>query len=262
MIIFLFGPDDYRRAQKKKDVIAEFTRKRSSLGLRTFDFETKEEIAQFGEFEANRSIFDSAKLAVILNTFEVEAKELAKILKPLADRKDVTVLLSERDKPVKVLSFLIEEPSFSQKFENLEGSAWLGFVIVEAKKLGLALDAAAAQFLAEIYQGNSWALVTELEKLSSWSLSPRIITKKDLDEFDLEAAPNYWALVTALKGVDPRGRLLALEKMLSLNDPPAKIFNILASQWQEKISQIAEYDFQVKSGKLEYEEALLELLVS
>ena len=50
--------------------------------------------------------------------------------------------------------------------------------------------------------------------------------------------------------------------MLALNDPPAKLFNILASQWQEKILQIAELDFAVKSGKMEYEEALLELIIS
>ena len=261
MLIFLYGPDDYRRLQKKKDLVAEFTKKRSSLGLRSFNFKEKEESVQFGEFEANRSIFDSAKLAVIENAFEVEAKELAKVLKPLAGRKDITVLLSEHDKPVKALNFLTEEPSFSQKFENLEGPAWLGFVLAEAKKMGLALDVAAAQFLATVRQGDSWGVVTELQKLSSLASSKSRVTKEDLDQFDLEAAPNYWALITALKGSDPKNRLLAFEKMLALGDPPAKIFNILASQWQEKIPQIAEYDFQVKSGKMEYEEALLELLV-
>ncbi len=263
MLIFLYGSDDYRRSQKKRDVIFEFTKKRGALGLQSFDFESKEGIAQFEEFGANQSIFGSAKLAVIENAFEVEAKELAKLLKPFAARKDITVFLSEHEKPVKALSFLIEEPSFSQKFENLEGSAWISFIVAEAKKSGLTLDFSAAQFLAAAYQGNSWALVTELQKLatSDVATASRVVTKKDLDEFDLEAAPNYWALISALKGADPRNRLLALETMLSLNDPPAKIFNILASQWQEKIPQIAEYDFAVKSGKLEYEEAILELVI-
>lgn len=267
MIIFLFGPDDYRRFRKKTDLISEFTKKRSSLGLRSFDFELDGELKQFGEFVANQSIFGSAKLALIANAFEVEAKELAKLLKPLAARKDVTVLISERDKPVKALGFLIEEPSFFQKFENLEGSAWIELINKEAKDFDLALDLPAAQFLAAVYQGNAWALVTELQKLSSWGASSsfkspsRLITKKDLDQFDLEAAPNYWALLNGLKGSDVGMRLTAFEKMLALNDPAAKIFNILASQWQEKIPQIAEFDFAVKSGMLEYEEAILELLL-
>jgi DNA polymerase III delta subunit len=155
----------------------------------------------------------------------------------------------------------------------LESSAWISFILAEAKRLGLALDAPAAQFLATVYQGNSWALVTELQKLSSWRVTTSDVAatsdvslhakigKSDLDQFDLEAAPNYWALLNALKSSDPKNRLLAFERMLALNDPPAKIFNILASQWQEKIPQLAEYDFQVKSGKMEYEEAILELLI-
>jgi hypothetical protein len=50
--------------------------------------------------------------------------------------------------------------------------------------------------------------------------------------------------------------------MLAANDPPAKIFNILASQWQEKTPHMAEYDLAVKSGKVDYEDALVDLLIS
>ena len=50
--------------------------------------------------------------------------------------------------------------------------------------------------------------------------------------------------------------------MLSLNDPPPKIFNILAAQWQEKTPHMAAYDLAIKSGKLDYEEALTDLLIS
>jgi DNA polymerase III delta subunit len=261
MLIFLYGPDDYRRAQKKKDIIAEFTKKRGSLGLREFDFENKEEIAPFEEFAANQSIFDSAKLAVVSNAFEMEAKQLSKLLKPFVDRKDITIFLSEHDEPVKAISFLVEEPVFSQKFENLDEATLAAFAVAEAKKMGFALDFSAAQVLAAAHQGNTWALMTDLQKIGSLPTSSKVVAKKDLDEFNLEAAPNYWALITGLKSADSRMRLLALEKMLALNDPPAKIFNILASQWQEKIPQIAEFDFAVKSGKLEYEEAVLDLVL-
>ena len=46
-----------------------------------------------------------------------------------------------------------------------------------------------------------------------------------------------------------------------MNDPAAKLFNILGSQWKEKTAQMAELDFAVKSGKLEYEEALVDLIL-
>jgi DNA polymerase III delta subunit len=266
MLIFLHGPDDFRRSQKKRDLIAEFQKKHSNLGLDFFDFEkngsmrlaAEEGIEKFREFARNQSIFESAKLAVLENIFEIEAKQLAKLLQPYLENRSITILLSEHEKPVKALNFLVEKPAIFQKFENLEGAAWEQFINSEAKKLGLVLAGDAIRFLASVYQGNSWALVTELQKLSALKSS---ISKKDLDELDLEAAPNYWTLLNGVKSPDLRTRLYALEKLLSLNDPPAKLFNILASQWSQKLPQFAESDFAVKSGKLEYEEALLEAVL-
>lgn len=274
MLIFLYGPDDYRRAQKKRELIAEFHKKRSDLGLRTFDLAAKDWRDGFDEFSRSGSLFESAKLAIFENAFdELEAAALAKILKPFVDDKSISIMLSEHDKPVKALAFLLDKPTISQKFENLEGVEWAAFVAGEAKKAGVKLTPAAAQFLAEVYQGNSWALATELAKLASYKSgetggaggaagsAAAAIDKKDLDAFDLEAAPNYWALINGLKSYDIRARLTTLERMLAMNDAPAKIFNILASQMKEKTPQMAEFDFMIKSGKLEYEEALVDLLI-
>lgn len=259
MFIHLYGPDDYRRVQKKKWFIAEFIKKHGTLGLEHFDLEEEGTEDKLREFVRSQSIFENVKMAVLESASEVEALNLAKLLKPFAEEKHTTILLSERDKPVKALSFLIDKPSLSQKFENLEGTDWINFITTEAKRHGISLAPTAAQFLGTVYQGNSWALVTELEKLSALKSS---IDKKDLDAFDLEAAPNYWALLNGMKSYDPRTRLYTLEKLFAINDPPAKIFNILAAQAGEKIPRMAEYDLAVKSGKLDYEEALLDLAIS
>jgi DNA polymerase III delta subunit len=259
MIIFLSGPDDYRRLQKKRELIAEFRKKRSELGLGFFDAATKGWRDTFEEFSRTQSLFDPAKLAVLENIFEeMEAKPLAAFLKPFVEDKSITLLLAEREKPVKALSFLLEKPVISQKFENLEGAEWVGWIAAEAKKLGITLAPTATQFLATVYAGNSWALATELQKLSNFK---KTIDKKDLDTFDLEAAPNYWMLLNGLKSFDVRVRLSTLERLFAMNDPAAKIFNILASQWKEKTPQMAEFDFAVKSGKLEYEEVLVDLMI-
>jgi hypothetical protein len=47
-----------------------------------------------------------------------------------------------------------------------------------------------------------------------------------------------------------------------MNEAGPKLFNILASQWKEKTAAMAEFDFAIKSGKLEYEEALVDLVIS
>jgi len=206
------------------------------------------------------------------NAFELEAPKLAKLLKPFVEEKNITILIVEKDKPVKALAFLLEKPTISQKFELLAGTEWTAFIQVEAKKNGVKLTPPAAQFLGTVYDGNTWGLITELEKLSGFKNSGAAtsesgaistpIDKKDLDVFDFEIAPNYWGLINGLKNFDIKNRLYAFETMLAANDPPAKIFNILASQWQEKTPHMAEYDLAVKSGKVDYEEALVDLLIS
>ncbi len=264
MIVFLYGHDDYRRTEKKRAVIAEFVKKRSAMGLEAFDFENKNMQTAAEEFLRTRSLFDVPKLVLVENAFELEAKQLAKFLKPFLETKESTILLSEKDKPVKALAFLLEKPAISQKFDALTGAEWLAFIKAAAKERGANLAPAAAQLLANVFQGDTWGLVTELEKLAGFSAArgAKMIEKNDLIEFDLEVAPNYWALMNGLKSLDLRSRLYAFESMLALSDPPAKIFNILAAQWQEKTPHMAEYDLAVKSGKVDYEEALVDLLVS
>lgn len=259
MFVFLYGPDDYRRIQKKREIIAEFIKKHSHLGLGAFDLGTESAAGALTEFAHGQSIFKNAKLAVLENAFETESDRLAKLLKPFVNDKSTTILVAERDKPVKALAFLVEKPSLSQKFEALAGSEWAAFIGSEAKRIGVALAPSAAQFLGAVYEGNAWALVTELQKLAA--LRPSI-EKKDLDAMDLEAAPNYWALLNGMKSYDARARLYALEKLFAMNDPAAKLFNILAAQAGEKIPRMAEYDLAVKSGRLDYEEVLLDLAIS
>lgn len=261
MIIFLYGPDDYRRIQKKKEIVLEFHKKHSALGLGTFDLEEDGAAAKFTEFSRNQSIFETAKLAVLENAFEMDAKKLSALLEPLVADKKTTVLISEHDKPVKALAFLVEKPSISQKFEALTGVELIAFLNDVAKHFGLKLGTTAAQFLASVYAGNSWALVTELQKLSSLASSSRTIEKKDLDAFDLEVAPDYWALLNGMKSADGRTRLATLEKLFSVGDPAPKLFNILAAQAGPKTPRMAEYDLAVKSGKMDYEEALLDIVL-
>ena len=261
MIIFLYGPDDYRRSEKKRSIIAEFSKKRSEIGVGVFDLEEKAALENLGEFLKTQSIFETAKLAVLENAFELDAPKLAKLLKPFIEEKNITILIAEKDKPLKALAFLLDKPVLAQKFETLAGAEWTAFIQAEAKKNDVKFTVAAAQFLGTIYGGNTWGLITEIEKLRGFK-SGGVVDKKDLDIFDFEVAPNYWGLINGLKNYDIKNRLYAFETMLAANDPPVKIFNILASQWQEKTPHMAEYDLAVKSGKVDYEEALVDLLIS
>lgn len=273
MIIFLYGPDGYRRLARKKELIAAFEKKHSGLGVGYFDMASDSKappLDAFAEFARGNALFENAKLAVIENAFDADAEKFAAILAPLGETKSTTVILSENAKPAKGFSFLLKAPVSAEKFEALEGGEWASFIGSEAGKLGLAPSPDAVRFLGTVHKGDSWALVTELQKLAalvSGSLpggkaAARAVDKGALDALGLEAAPDYWMLLNGMKNFDGRVRLASLERLFALNDPPAKIFNILAAQAGEKAPRMAEYDLAVKSGKLDYEEALLDMALA
>jgi DNA polymerase III delta subunit len=278
MIIFLYGLDDYRRLEKKRGIVAEFKKKHSNLGLGVFDLAAGATADDVEEFLRSQSIFETKKLAVVEGLFPArrgeeesgerraesgeeekkDGKGIAEILKTYLETPNVTILISETKKPVKAFGFLLKPPVLAQEFAALAGPTWEAFVKSEAKKLGVILASAATRFLAGVYQGNSWGLATELQKLAALRSSADL---GDLEVLGLEAAPNYWALLNGVKGYDIRARLMALETLLAMSDPAPKLFNILASQWKEKTAQFAGYDLAIKSGKIEYEEALVDAVI-
>ena len=258
MIIFLFGPDDYRRAQKKRDLTAGFLKKRSEQGIGVFDLAEDGAFAKFQESLTSQPLFESAKFIILENAFEIEPGLFGKTILPFAENATTTLLISEREKPVKALAFLMKKPVLTQEFKDLTGAFFERFAVLEAEKNGVSFDAGAARHLAAVFAGDSWALATEIQKISALKSN---ITKKDLDALGLEIAPAYWPMLMGVRSQDMRNRFAALEALLASGDPPPKIFNILASQWREKTREMAEYDFAVKSGKLEYDDALLALVL-
>jgi len=272
MIIFLYGPDDYRREAKKREIVAEFQKKRSDLGLMAFDFLNEGELPdggeRFKEFLANQSLFQTAKMAVVSGLFETidssftktpAGKDFINILKGVLENKNITVLISEKDKPVRALDFLLKKPVVVQEFEVLRGKEWEGFMRTEIKKREINISPDGARFLAQVYEGDTWRLITELDKIQF--LGGGEIQIKNLEDLGVAQAPNFWGLILGFKSRDVAARLWALEKVFGTNDPPAKIFNILAYQLPDKLQMLANYDLMVKSGKIEYEEALLDLVI-
>ena len=72
----------------------------------------------------------------------------------------------------------------------------------------------------------------------------------------------FFSQLYALSGNRPlKQKIVSLEVLLN-SEEPAKIFNILAASSRNQpaeIKRFADYDVAVKSGKIDYEEALLDL---
>ena len=122
-------------------------------------------------------------------------------------------------------------------------------------------------FLAEVFKGDSWAIINELEKLSL--LNPKYYADADkLREIidygqPLAQQKFFFAVNGILRNSSISKKLINLETLLSYQEEPPKIFNFLASfaNTLPAIKKMADYDVAIKSGKMDYEEALVDLVL-
>jgi DNA polymerase III delta subunit len=260
MIVFLHGNDDYRRTREKQAVVEKFLKKHSPLGVKSFNCEEEGAIGKLKEFSRNTGLFDTQRLAVLESAWEAPEKELKELLESVKNSKTITALLSEHDAPKKEFAFLKKEPVIVKEFEVFKGAVWTKFVAAEAKERGVTLAPDAAQFLAGAYEGDSWRLATELERIAA--LGEKAISKKDLEALDVEIAPEFFALIRSLSYGTREARLAALERLFLTREPAAKIFNVLSGMVPGAAARFAAYDLAIKNGKLDYEEALADVALT
>jgi DNA polymerase III delta subunit len=254
MIVFLYGPDSYRRASKEREIVEAYRKKHSSLSHAWFDLGEESGLENLREFLVNRSMFEPDKLAVVEGLNKAPAKELAELFKSyLENGERTTILVLSEGAPPPALAFLKEKPCRHQEFPLLAGRGLKSFIEAEAARRKMKLKSGMAEGLAQAFEGDSWAIVTELDKLAL------------MREQVLEArpAPNYYELVNSLKySIEPQLKLVALEFILSdRRDEARRVFNSLAYRLRNRAEAelLADYDVAAKSGKLGYEEILLDL---
>lgn len=262
MLICLSGPDAYRRQKKLREIVAEYQRKHPTARVAHFDLAERgqtqngrgqtqtDELARLKEFLAAQSLFEKDKLGIV-HSLEKDEKEVVRMLKEVADAKDTLVIVSIADKIPNEYRFLAEQPVIAQEFPELTNAELLQFLKTEAAERKIEISGEVAQTLINLYAGDAWGLVTELDKIELGGTVH--------DHFVM---PAFFPLVQSLKNPSQSRRIVALTLLLE-NEEPAAVFNVLASIADLPLKQkMADYDIAIKSGKLEYEEALTDLAIS
>ncbi len=116
-------------------------------------------------------------------------------------------------------------------FWRLKEEELYQWVAQEARSLGKTLTLAAAQRLVEMVGGNLAELTQELAKLALFAgeektISPNLVLRLASHS----RTYTIFALVEALGQADASKRLSALDQLLDLGEPPAKILGMLARQ--------------------------------
>lgn len=257
MIIFLYGPDSYRRKEKLRWIVSDYQKKHSGFAVRHCDLGDEGSVVRLRELVLAQSLFDSLQLVVATNfesILEEDEKELKKVLKTTSVDKNSVLILDSNKKPTAEFKFLLQSPVQTQEFEVFFGKQLEDFIKIEAARLGARLTPAALNQLSAIYAGDSWSIITELQVIAGKGVSGRRIMGSG-------EAQNVFNELARLKGATVRVALPILERLL-LTEDPAKLFNLLAYQADISSKQVlADYDVAVKSGRLDYEAVLTELVL-
>jgi DNA polymerase III delta subunit len=254
MIIFILAEDSFRGIQRKKELINQFLAKNPKISINNFNLEN-ESVDDFLNFLKNQSIFEDKKFAILYNLFGALNNNLVSELKNILNDKKNIVLIYDSKKPPKELSFILKKPAFFERIEILKDKKWLNFALSEIKKRKMLISKDALNVILKLYEGDSFKLITELDKLS---LLNRSINLNDLN---IDEQPNFWNVLSLFKNINIKNRLWALEKILNSKEPLPKVFYSLPYVCRERINDLAVYDRAVKSYKLDYEEALLDFVL-
>ncbi len=267
MIILLYGPDNYRRSQKLKEISQNYGQRQSLFSLEKFDFEDNEEFYRFKDFAGQQLIFEGKKLAVLENAFslgEENSESFKELLKENIKNENVILIISDSRELPDEFKFVLDEAIKIQEFTELDEGKMKFFIRNEAKKRGVEFSLAAENFLSAFFKNNTWGLITEIDKLQSLYQEPAKIEVSDLERAgDFFKSSDIYNFINAVSNKGSLSeKLKNLESLFLNHEEPAMIFNFLAANRFlsfDLLKKMADYDVLVKSGRIDYETALLDV---
>ncbi|RME57758.1 hypothetical protein D6779_07970 [Candidatus Parcubacteria bacterium] len=257
MIVVLAGPDSYRRGKRQRELFSAFFSQFPNAAEMRVDDVAENAFEQVHAFLRAGGLFGSAK-ALLLRALPFSKEQLRVLLQEADKGNSLLLCISLAAIPSQHQQLVASKKYHREEFPLLRGAAWQAFVREEAQQKGVVLDDEAFHFLAAFYEGESWMVATELEKLRY--AGKATITLGDIGGSRSSSSLSLPRLLRSIAfSASLRERVSAMEQLLASGESAAKIFHLLAYYNKSRVHEFARYDIAVKSGKLEYEEALVYL---
>ena len=266
MIIFLYGPDNFRSREKLNEIIEQFKKGgKNDLNLEIFDGENLE----FNSFKSaftTLSFFSSKRLIVIKNLL---TKGSAKLLEEFneysfkLDGKDAIVVFWEEkdpDKRTKLFKFL-KKTGKCQEFKLLENYQITDWIKKELKrnfeKISKVssdknlISIEAQKKIAAFVGSNLWQMKNEINKLTFYKLNR--IESKDIDVLVASSiTSNVFDIVDALGNKNRKNALKFLHEQLEKGENAIYLFTMIVYQFRNliKVKSVGAVETRVQQSPL------------
>ena len=267
MIVCLYGPDSLRRKRKLDALLSAYRARTGASDILVADCEDDPEgPRRVREFMSQASLFDSVKVAIVAGGGSIDDPEWTCFLKAERQAERRFLFLADLKRPRASLAFLLKPPVKSQEFTELEGSELTRFFRGECATRHIALSPEHERITLSFFRDaddRSWRIVRMLDQLALFIGAGGVLSAHVLEALaHCEKREEMFRIVRTLLAAPHRSaRLAVLEEALASGDA-AYVFNALAFQARGgDLCALGEYDVSIKSGGLEYEEALADFVL-
>src|SRR3989344_130053 len=148
MLIYLYGPDSYRRGRKFKEILSAYAKRHALRDMLHVDREEEGEEGwlRARDFLNQPSMFVESKLLTLREAGREAYADWSDVLERELTIEKTFVIISDSASPHKRFSFLLSHPAKAQEFGILKGAPLERFLSEEAKGLGISFAADAWRY--------------------------------------------------------------------------------------------------------------------
>ena len=237
MIIFLFGPDNYRSRQKLKEIADKYKKvHKSGLNLNYFDCEEEQDVLdklREGFFQS--SMFEEKKLQVVFNPFGDKSFQA-----DFLDEADIFIKSSniivlyqnnEPDKRTKFFKFL-KERTKSQEFSLLQGARLKAWILKEFEKYDSEIQPSALSLLMEKAGDDLWRLSNEIQKLVNFKNKKSVAVEDVRLLVRSEIESDIFKTIDAISQKNKKQAIDLLHRHLEKGDSPLYLLSMVNFQFR------------------------------
>jgi DNA polymerase-3 subunit delta len=179
------------------------------------------------------SLFGEGPFVLVKNLDAWNAAQKAVLVEYLDDPAPVAdlVLLGKKLGAREKLLAAVKESGEVHTFEQPTGKALVGWVVGQAKRLGLDLPEDLARNLTDRCSGDKIRLTSEIEKLALY-VGEGKVTREDVEALcPPDVRSNIFAFVDSLAAGDRGKALKSLEDLISTGEPPLRVTYMVRRQF-------------------------------
>lgn len=229
MILFLYGPDSYRRKTRVDVLKKAFQDKFDAAGHNIAHIDGANfTINEFHTHTKSGGLFSTKRFLLFTNIWAVSKDDQAALLEALAAIDDDIILCISADSPPrkdnKLYTALLKTKTV-EEYGDLDHSKLRAFIESECRKRGATIDSQALAALIAGIGNDLWRMTSEINKLAHYT---KAITKETTDVFlDASLNDNIFDLTDALGTRNAKRALTLLDEQFLLGSNAQYLITML-----------------------------------